>query len=151
MKKLFASLLGIAVLCFAVKSMAFDIPTGGSSEAAKVKQVTKEVVKEVTTAAINDKLKKENCAFVAGKQDATTCDLGKILGYLTEWKKGLETSGVTQDFDIHVEASAPENYDLASKRVGFVESKLKTRVSYWDWYSNASTTNGDKIKIWITQ
>lgn len=129
---------------------AFDIPTGGSSEAAKAKSITKSVTKTVTTAAINDKLKKENCQFVKGKSDQLTCDLDKILKHLTNWKSGLETTGVTSDFNIHAEASA-ENNDLAWKRVSFVEGKLKQKVSYWDWWSHKTTDNGDKLKIWIDQ
>jgi len=147
MKKI--SLTVLAAMLVAGSVQAFDIPTGGSSTAATVKHNTKEVTKAVTTAAINDKIKKENCAFVKGKKDQTTCDMDKILKYLTDWKTGLKTSGITSDFDIHVEANADKD-TLAWDRVRYVEKKLKAKVSYWDWYSHKGE-NGDKLKIWITQ
>lgn len=148
MKKLAALIL--LAIGIPLTAQSFDIPTGGSSEAAKVKAVTKEATKQVTTSAINDKLKKENCQFVKDKSDEVTCDLNKVLKDLSDWKSGLETTGVTSDFDIHAEASA-DNNDLAWKRVSFVEGKLKARVSYWDWWSHKTTDNGDTLRIWITQ
>lgn len=149
MRKYLVFMLTALVLA-PLSSMAFDIPTGGNPTAAKVKSVTKEATKTITTSAINDKLKKENCQFVKGKTDQVSCDLNKIMKYLTDWKSGLETTGVTSDFDIHAEASA-EDSDLAWKRVSFVEGKLKQKVSYWDWWSHKTTDNGDGLKIWIKQ
>lgn len=149
MKKHFAVLLTV-LWTAPLGAFAFDIPTGGNPTAAKVKTVTKEATKTITTSAINDKLKKENCQFVKEKSDQVTCDLNKIMKYLTDWKGGLEGTGVTSDFDIHAEASA-ENNDLAWKRVSFIEGKLKQKVSYWDWWSHKTTDNGDGLKIWISQ
>lgn len=68
MRKYFAVLLTL-LLAAPLGAVAFDIPTGGNPTAAKVKSVTKEATKTITTSAINDKLKKENCQFVKGKFD----------------------------------------------------------------------------------
>lgn len=139
----------LAALVATGSVQAFDIPTGGNPTATRVKNTTKQVSKLVTTSAINDKIKKENCSFVKGKKDQTTCNLDKILKYLTEWKTGLKATGMANDFDIHIEANADKS-TLAWERVRYVEKKLKAKVSYWDWYSHKGD-NGDKLKIWIVQ
>lgn len=119
------------------------------SSNTKAESVTKKAAGTAVTAAINDKLKKQNCAFADSKTESqTTCDLNKIISDLKGWQQGLEST-IANDVDVHIEASANDD-SLAWKRVSSVQDTLKAKFSYWDWYTHKTTSSGDKLKIWVS-
>lgn len=124
-----------------------SVNTGNSNANQAIKQGSK-ASRAALEAAINDKIKKENCAFVDAKtENKTTCNLDKVIKTLANWRSGLEST-IANDVDVHIEASAVKN-DLAWKRVSFVEDKMKQKLSYWDWYSHKTTANANNLKIWV--
>src|SRR3990167_8303323 len=124
-----------------------NVNTGNSDANRAINQGAK-VSRAALEAGINDKLKKENCAFVDGKtENKTTCDLDKVIKTLANWRSGLEST-IANDVDVHIEASADQN-SLAWKRVSFVQDKMKAKLSYWDWYSHKTTANANGLKIWV--
>lgn len=151
MKKIVPLFLFFCFVLFAVNSNAFgpgtlkgSIPSSGT----QAESVTKQVAGSALEASINDSIKKQNCAFADDKtENKTTCDLNKIVADLKKWRDGLEAT-VSNDVDIHIQASAKDN-DLAWKRVSFVQDVLKSKITYWDWYTDKTTANGDKLKIWV--
>lgn len=150
MKKLFASLLGIALLCFAVKSWAFDIPTGGSSGAAKAKSVTTEVAKKGMEKGLNDKLSNENCTF---KDDNTVdptdiqCKSGSIdnvITYVNHWHNGLEGT-IARDFNLTVKVGG--NDTAISSRQSRLQSKVDGKMNYWDNIVRRSGNTDNAVKL----
>ncbi|HBF13840.1 MAG TPA: hypothetical protein DDW49_10740 [Deltaproteobacteria bacterium] len=146
MKKI-STFMAAVFVGYGLNAHAFNINTGNSNANQGIKTSSK-VAGASIEASINDKIKKENCAFADSKTDnKTTCDLDKIIKYLVDWKKGLEST-IANDVDVHIEASADKN-DLAWKRVSFVQDKMRAKLSYWDWYTHKTTANADKMKIWV--
>ena len=143
MKKMFASLLGITVLCFAVKSMAFDIPTGGSSAANKAKAVTTEVAKKGIEKGLNDKLSKEACTYAndAGEEPSDIqCKSGTIdtvINYVNDWHNGLEGT-ISSDFNLTVTVNGKS--EVISSRTGSLQRKVDSKMNYWD---NIVRSGGD--------
>lgn len=148
-------ILALGLVLVAGQVMAFgpssvlDKNISGTSTEANVKKVTKEVAKAGIEAGLNDKLKKEGCAFKNDTtKDETTCDLNKVIGYLSNWRKGL-TNTVANDVNVYIEASAKKS-GLASDRASHVEGVMRKKLSYWDWYTQTTTKNGNGLKIWVT-
>jgi hypothetical protein len=136
--------LSASAMAFGPGNIQGSIPSSGT----KAEATTKSVAKGALEAGINDNLKKQNCSFSDSKTDKkTTCDLNKIVADLKNWRDGLEST-IANDVDVHIEASAADN-DLAWKRVSYVQDQLKAKLSYWDWYTDKTTINGDKLKIWV--
>jgi hypothetical protein len=99
-------------------------------------------------AAINDKIKKKNCAFKDKTTDMnTTCDVNAIISDLKNWKSGL--GAVSKNVDIYINASAKDE-TLANKRAHNMEQKLRGGgVSWWDYMVTSNTANKDGLKIWV--
>lgn len=146
-----AILAAIAVVATSAQAGLVNIGSGG------IKVNTTEVVKTVAQKglekAINDKLAKKNCHFVATKKDPVgtiSCDLQGIIGELKNWHDGLVKTGVANNFDIHIETSHETDQSIANKRLDIVHKPVRAKISYWDYLITAVTGNGDAVKIWIS-
>lgn len=146
----FALMGAFALVATGAQAGLVNIGSGGIN--VNTKEVAKTVAKKGLEKAINDKMAKKNCHFVATKKDKVgtiSCDINGIISELKNWHDGLEAS-IASDFDIHVESSHPTDSTIASQRATKVQSSLKSKVSWWDYESTYITTNGDNVKIWIS-
>ncbi|MBI2340167.1 MAG: hypothetical protein HYU99_07385 [Deltaproteobacteria bacterium] len=153
MKKLLLSLLGIAIFCFAVKAMAFDIPTGGSSEAAKVKEVATEVAKKGIEKGLNDKLSKENCAFSSDSSvepseiQCKSGSLDSVIKYVNDWHNGLEGT-ISSDFNLTVKVSGTDK--TVASRQNKLQTKIDGKMNYWDNIVRQSGDSDNMVKLSVS-
>ncbi|EKD42431.1 MAG: hypothetical protein ACD_73C00160G0002 [uncultured bacterium] len=150
MKKLLTAALvfGFATVTLSAHA-GFGIPSTGSTGGDIAVKVANKAVNKGIESAINDKIAKQGCAFKDSKtKDATTCDLGKIISDLSGWRSGLEST-ISSNVSVNIEASANKS-DLAWDRVSYVQDKLRAGLSSWRWNTHKTTSNGDKLRIWVS-
>ena len=109
-------------------------------------------VKKGVEIGINDKLKKENCHFTDNNTDRNiACNSGgidRIVKYLGDWKAGLENT-VANSVNVTIRTHG-KNYDLANKRVRYVESKIREKFGYWHYYVEAKEGEGNNLNISVS-
>lgn len=153
MKKMISIVLGIAVLCFAVSSMAFDIPTGGSSAAEKAKDIGTEVAKKGIEKGLNDKLSKENCAFKDGSAvdpadiQCKSGSIDDVIKYVNDWHNGLEGT-IASDFNLTVKVGGGDT--TVSSRQSKLQTKVDGKMNYWDNIVRRSGDSDNAVKLSVS-
>jgi hypothetical protein len=149
--------MGLAILAatalVATSAHAGLVNIGSGGIKVNTNEVVKTVAKKGLEKGINDKLAKKNCHFVATKKDPVgtiSCHINGIIGELKNWHDGLTATGVANNFDIHIETSHATDQSISNKRLDIIHKPVKSKISYWDYRIEATTGNGDAVKIWIT-
>lgn len=131
---------------FAVSASAFDI--GGAVKSAAI-EGAKAGGRAVVEKEINKKLREKNCTFKP-KTTELTCDINDILGNIKTQKTVAEKSGLSNDVDLYVEIGRGKdkaNSNLATERQDLIRNKLRSKISWWDWYD--SIVEGDGLNIFV--